>query len=80
MEITKDILEKLIWEDCDSRQKWMKVWTAIVGDALEKEEGPWELLYSLLFLPSRTSAAAGFFCPRPSPVSEARPRRRSLTP
>ena len=51
MEITKDILEKLIWEDCDSRQKWMKVWTAIVGDALEKEEGPWELLYGLLFCP-----------------------------
>ena len=49
MEITKDILEKLIWEDCDSRQKRMKVWTAIVGDALEKEEGPWELLYGLLF-------------------------------
>ena len=49
MEITKGILEKLIWEDCDSRQKWMKVWTAIVGDALEKEEGPWELLYGLLF-------------------------------
>ena len=49
MEISRDTLLELAFEDWSMRAKWLRVWTKMAKEELEHHEKPWEPVYGLLF-------------------------------
>lgn len=49
MEITRGMLLDLAVEDWHVRAQWLRVWTEMAKEELERREEPWEPLYGLLF-------------------------------
>ena len=48
MEISRDTLLELAFEDWSMRAKWLRVWTEMAKEELEHHEKPWEPVYGLL--------------------------------
>ena len=49
MEITREMLAELAREDCRVRESWLRLWTAVAREELERHEAPWEGLDGFLF-------------------------------